>query len=495
MTGMPCRVLFAALAFACSKPAVDASSRLEPARLTGAAGSSAGPSAEPAAGPRAEPAAASAASGPCGLSSPVFCETFESPHPGGRAGDLDERVWSLARWGHQSRQFFVRIPASAPAKIVFPPVFCGKPFSGLLMPRDVAICEGAGVDGTRSRQLNEVFDDQGDFAFNSLRIRQPFDFKGRSGTIVFDVDAKINPFNAGHGWWIELFLTEDPAPMPYHEAPGVLSYPRNGLGFAFQGFNSCPKSATLWNNALNRVFVTRNHQIIHDYGEGDFEYERWDARCFRTQDLKLNRFKFLISRHEAEIWVTDYDRPAELRRIARVKNLDLSFTRGYVHLQHAQYNAHKDGGVSAAQTYRWDNVGFDGPRLPSPRAYAVADNTEVDIDGAGGHMYGYYLTDRSWAVTKLPDVVISGSKRAVLTFTIHTTEHARTLEYRFNGRGVHTFTIPTFGIPGGVRGFAIDVPLEELVEGANQLELRMAAPQRDRHEVIGNIELSLETSP
>ncbi|MBL8742372.1 MAG: hypothetical protein JNK04_14790, partial [Myxococcales bacterium] len=40
--------------------------------------------------PRPEP-------GSCQLADPAFCETFDKPSPGGRGGDLDERLWSVAR--------------------------------------------------------------------------------------------------------------------------------------------------------------------------------------------------------------------------------------------------------------------------------------------------------------------------------------------------------------------------------------------------------------
>src|SRR6185503_10740487 len=33
----------------------------------------------------------------CGLSAAAFCDTFETASPGGRAGDLDETKWSIAR--------------------------------------------------------------------------------------------------------------------------------------------------------------------------------------------------------------------------------------------------------------------------------------------------------------------------------------------------------------------------------------------------------------
>src|SRR5262249_5676593 len=152
-------------------------------------------------------------------------------------------------------------------------------------------CDGVGVDGTVSHQLNEVYDDQGDFAFNSMRIRQLFDFTDRAGTLVFDVDAKINPYNAGHGWWIEVFITDDAGPMPYHEAPGVLAFPKNGLGFAFQGLNNCPQGRTA--NQISRVFVFKDHQILHDYPGWDLTFDSDAARCFKTADQKLNRFKLL----------------------------------------------------------------------------------------------------------------------------------------------------------------------------------------------------------
>src|SRR5205085_1679177 len=122
---------------------------------------------------------------------PAFCEKFDTPKPGGRGGDLDESVWSFSRWGHATQYLFVRIPAKTYTDRLFPATFCGQPFSGILPGADAKICDGIGVDGTTSRQLNEVFDDQGDFAYNSMRIRQPFDFTNRTGKIVWDVDAKV----------------------------------------------------------------------------------------------------------------------------------------------------------------------------------------------------------------------------------------------------------------------------------------------------------------
>ena len=429
--------------------------------------------------------------GSCGLDQAAFCEEFESSHPGGRGGQIDEKKWSFARWGHETRQFFVRIPSSTEDDMLFPSSFCGQPFSGLLPPDDVQVCDGVGVDGQMSGQLNEVFDDQGDFAFNSMRVRQMFDFTDRTGTIVFDVDAKINPLNVGHGWWIELFITDDAAPMPYHEAPGVLAYPRNGLGFAMQGFSDCPQNETLWNNEVNRVFVTKDYEIIHDYPAWELQHDDYEGRCFKTADRQLNRFKFLINKNRAEIWVTDSDTPTVSRRVAQIEPLDLNFTRGYIHLQHAHYNARKDGGVTGVQTYRWDNVGFDGPTYALPRSYEVEDNNGTDIDGLGGRFYGYQLTDQEFTSVQLKGVDLSGATQATFDFTI-LSNTGRALEYRFNGGPTHSYMIPTYGMRDGLRGFSLPIPLEELVDGDNTLEVKMAVPQTYPFEYVANMEITVE---
>jgi hypothetical protein len=438
--------------------------------------------------PRAEP-------GTCELEAPAFCEEFAQPHDGGRGGQIDENSWSFSRYGHETRQLFVRIPASVEAGYELPPTFCGMPFAGLLMPNDVAVCDGVGADGLLSTQLNEVYDDQGDFAFNSMRIRQLFDFTDREGTITLDVDGKINPFNLGHGWWIELFITDDTAPMPYHESPGVLSYPKNGLGFAFQGLNSCSDAkGGRTGNEISRVFVTKNYQIVHDYPGWELHFDDYEGRCFKTADGQLNRFKFVISQNRAEVWASDYDDAKNVRKIMSIEPLDLNFTRGFVHLQHSAYNARKDGHVTGAQTYRWDNIGFDGPSYAMPRAYEIADNDEPDIDGAGGKLYGYYLSADTWTSIPIHSVDLSDANKATFAFSFFIAV-GRGLQYRFNGGPEHTFTVPNYGYTGHIlRGFAVDVPIEELVNGENTIELKMAPPQEYNTEIVGNMELTVEAA-
>lgn len=432
--------------------------------------------------PRAPP-------GSCSLEKPAFCESFDESFPGGKGGEIDEKTWAFSRWGHQTRQHFVRIPTSNETNRTIGSNFCGKPFTNLLLPNDVATCDGIGADGLTSRQLNEVYDDQEDFAFNSMRVRQMFDFTGRTGTIMFDVDAKVNPENLGHGWWVEVWITEDPAPMPYHEAPGVVPYPKNGLGINLQGLNSCPQGRE--STEVSRVFVSREYKILHDYPGFQLEHDSDQARCFKAKDGRPNRIKVLVSKDRAEVWASDYDDGTNLHRIVVAPILDLNFTRGYVHLQHSAYNARKDGNVTGVQTYRWDNVGFDGPSYAVPRAYEVDDNTLPDIDGMNGYMFGYQLTDKSFTKVALKGLDLTGAKSAKFNFNM-LANSTRSLLYRFNGGPTHTFTVPTFDREG-LRSFSTDQPVSELVAGDNTLEVMMNSGQTNREEYVGNMEIELTT--
>ncbi len=426
--------------------------------------------------------------GSCGLASPAFCEDFEKKAPGGRAGDMDETHWAFARWSHLGGQFFVRKPATTETNRSISSVFCGKPFADLLMPADVQICDGVGVDGLISAQLNEVFDDLGDFGINSFRSRQLFDFTGRTGTVMFDVDAKVNPRASGHGWWIEFWITADPEPLPYHEAPTVVSYPKNGLGINFVGDNDCPQGREA--TSVQRVFVMKDYKIVHEFSAGDLDHKTNNDRCVKTQDQKLNRFKILVSKDKLEVWGSHHDDAKNLHLMASTSNLDLSFTRGYIHLQHSQYNAPKDGNVTGVQTYRWDNIGFDGPSYAPTRAFSVPDNAEAI--GEPGIMFGYHIDERRPTELTIPGVELKDATKASLDLNTFTWG-PRTVEYTLNGGPPHTFAVPDFG-RDGVRCNAVPLELSELVNGDNRLTLRMTTPQsQGLPEYVGNIDLSLDT--
>lgn len=447
----------------------------------------------------------------CGLENAAFCETFESVHPGGRGGEMDETRLSFARWNRTASEWWTRQPASSYHDRL-PPVatFCGEEFQNILPPNDVRVCDGVGVDGKLSGQLQEVFDDQHDFAYQGMRIRQLFDFTDRTGTIVFDVDAKQNPYNQGHGWWIEMWITEDPAPLPYHEAPGgVFAFPRKGIGIQFtrQGHElEIPEDGSYWLNTPARILSVNNHKVLHDMQHFAFA-EIGDDINFRSYDAKMNHIEIKISQSRMEIWVSDVDDPLNTRFRAAVTDIDLDFSKGYVHFEHAHYNAGKDGlpgcgdGVpntcpSSSQTYRWDNLGFDGPVYPMPRAYDFADNDKLINEAEDIHLLGFRFTDSENTHTmSVEDVDLTDAISATLNFNIFT-DWGRPLEWSFNGGPTHTFEVPenqesygTFGL----RSFSVEVPVEELKAGKNTLQVHMPAPYTVS-EAIGNLDLTLNVS-
>lgn len=354
------------------------------------------------------------------------------------------------------------------------------------------MCEGVGVDGMMSAQLNEVFDDQSDFAFHSMRIRQPFDFTDRTGTIVWDVDGKINPLNVGHGWWFELWITEDPTPMPYHEAPTVTSVVRKSVGFAFRFGGGCMKGdVNNWQSALEDVHVTDDYQFLHAYPF--WELESMADKCFKVADNKLNHFQLRITKDRAELWASDYDNPASFKLRSVANQLDLGFTKGYVHFQHAQYNANKDGNATRSQTFRWDNIGFDGPTYPTPRGYDVANNTEPLMkDGQTGVKFGWYIDDGKPHTFTVPGVNIDGALSATFNFDVMQAM-GDTIQYRFNGHAWHSFVVPTRAglyVDQSMHGFSVEAPLGELVNGDNKIEMQV--PQPRRVEGVGNLDITVE---
>ena len=424
--------------------------------------------------------------GDCGLPQPAFCETFETPHPGGRGGDLDERVFGFARWGHQVQYSWERAPAHTyPEDYLFPATFCGEPFEGVLPDEDVRICQGVGIDGVSSLQLNETFDDQQATGVNALRVRQPFDFADRVGTVVWDVDAKVNPLNTGQGWWIAVWITAEPTPLASDDRDGITSFPRDGVGFTFAFGADCPETAEDWQSALEGVVVTNDYQVA--LSRPFWELEQSDARCFEVADAHMNHFELRLSEDEVELWASDFDDPASLRLRTKATGLGLSFSRGYVQLQHWANNAAQGGHVTPSQTFRWDNIGFDGPVLPTPRAYEVPNPGTPGQSGA--IRIGYLFSEGPLAFT-LRDVDLADATAATFDFVMDAGPGAE-LEYAWNGNPAHTFVYPeTMGWPGGLHGFSTDVPLSELVSGDNLLTVNL--PGALVAQGIGNLDLTLE---
>ena len=134
---------------------------------------------------------------PCGLADPAFCETFESgPAPmqdRGRGNELSRTRFSETRyapslstgdgetfWAWEAE--FGLIPEEPPP--------CRSDVVGFLLPsRDTLVCDPTPT--IASHYLMTAVGSQ-NYGSNAYRIRQPFDFADRTGTIVFDTDLASN---------------------------------------------------------------------------------------------------------------------------------------------------------------------------------------------------------------------------------------------------------------------------------------------------------------
>jgi hypothetical protein len=218
------------------------------------------------------------------------------------------------------------------------------------------------------------------------------------------------------------------------------------------------------------------------------------VRCFKTADGQLNHFEFKISKDQAEVFATDYEDPSSLRQIARIENLDLPFERGYVHIQHAQYNANKDGNVTRVQTYRWDNVGFDGPTYPTARGYDLIPERDTGNLGSSSLHYGLDLNADQIVTMKPTGVDLSSAVRATVNFNMFTTE-GRKLEYRANGHDWRELELSPPGTPpdGALRTYSVEIPLDEIVNGENTFDFRVGPGGFS--EGIGNVDLTIDIDP
>ena len=429
----------------------------------------------------------------CGLPDAAFCENFETKSPGGRGGDLDDARWNFARIG---------FAGSEGANMAFVPTridLCGEertvPFT-----EDSQFC--ATPDG--DRRWVEAFDDNGGFIYNAGRVRQAFDFAGRTGTVQFESDAKSS---GSHGWWIETWITDGPISGPNHHDPQIVSS-ANAVGFVFsdQGMGRIgPGTEGSGYIRLSELLV------VNDFGVRSVDFEQGDL--LRTRRGVLNKFQLRVSETHVEVWGSDEGSTA-LKKIASA-DTNLGFSRGYVSLTHVHYNAVKTNEadptytVTPYQTYHWARVAFDGPQLPTPRAYGIDDplmpvSTIDDADDA--RSIGYVVSNDQISMGPGgPTDPISLTFHGVdptegvsgrITMTTVGLNGGDDIRFRFNRGTWRTWHVPDAMDASWERqSVAVPISVEDLVAGDNVLELGTSSdpfflPSNSMY--AGNIDLEIE---
>src|SRR6186713_1036317 len=140
----------------------------------------------------------------CGFETAAFCDTFGAPATKrSRGGELDGVFWSGSRTFSQ----LSTTRALGVGMALIPG--CRPDLADKVWPdQDALICEPTA--DLQSKHLLVATAAQF-YGQNSYRIRQPFDFAGRTGRIVFD--ASTDPMNPLNGW-ISLAITEDAMSAP-----------------------------------------------------------------------------------------------------------------------------------------------------------------------------------------------------------------------------------------------------------------------------------------
>jgi len=423
---------------------------------------------------------------PCGLADAAFCATFNRPAgTGNRSGELDGTVWGVSRelgfnnlGQHQydAAVNSLEITGSCPPERV-------------TVDTDIKICRG---------ELNEVVNDNPDVTpfsqgvesgagtVTSLAMypKQPFDFSGRTGTVVFDVS---DDSGGSHAAWPEFWITNAPAPDPFAHLSTWQALPQYGFGIRLdavcargQGAQCGPDCSSA--NTGNVVTVN-DAIVVRDYAENDPE-NNGDVRTVRygcvrepTRPGELNHFDVRVSENRIEVYGTNAGTTWPLIHLATVPDAALGFTRGLIWLEDVHYNANKGVDVGARQalhTFTWDDVGFDGPVLPRDLAFDAADSD--------GKVPGYpQLTNLGWESSASAPVTITiprvtGVARAtggLLTFNFENEDVSPvSLRYSLNRHPPRSYAWPfPDTMTNSPRTVAIPIPLSEVRTGTNHIKI------------------------
>lgn len=431
----------------------------------------------------------------CGLASAAFCETFDAPATAStRAGELDPKRWSAARMcnigGPTTNDEAVAIGLATV-------VGCraGLP-AQVPVNQDTLVCDGS--DEIQSNHLVAAVAAQ-NYGQNSYRPRQPFDFAGRTGTIVFDADG----YNEGLLGWISLEITEDPTPAPSFTLQQNWengSIPANAV--EIQLYNNCGGS----NVGVGDILTYDNYAQASVFS--------MSQTCVPAMKGRLNHFEVRLSQDHVEVFATPFsDDGVTFAEPVLLASADLSlpFSRGYVH-----FTTHNHATIKYSPNHEmdawvvpWDNLAFDGPVIAGAlREHEALDALTPTADGRTNVAYRVAdaSTGPSQAIT-IQGVDLAGAtsaKLALQTWHLHfageTPDASYALNYRVNGGAWKAQKLTASEIAmmtalpnAGTRSLLLDVDMADLVPGTNQVEFTTTNANQGYPPVVLNLDLILET--
>jgi hypothetical protein len=420
---------------------------------------------------------------------PAFCDTFgEGPAVNGpadsREGQLNGTVWGVSRYS--SNENFNGVSADDWAEPQLST--CGS--TALVNPpADVQVCNG---------ELVETLNDGSAVSSLAMYPKQPFDFAGRTGTIVFNVN---DDSQGGHGAWPELWMADQPVPVPF--AHGVmqntLNLPRNGFGIRFAGCTDSNGVADQCAGGSPAYVGVDSAITVTNYTESDsISSNPTNLTVEGLGSVKesgpgqVNHFEIKVSQNQIDVYGTNAYTPGQavpaLVHIATIPNVNLGFTRGLVYLEDAHYNGNKFG-TQGNHTFTWSDLGFDGPVLGRDLTFDVPNNTKPDNSTQSGTTaaatdLGYWVAPGTALNVGAPGVTsanIAAAAGALVTFDYLAppiSPVAQTID--INGHAI--------AVPAASLTMAVAVPLADVVAGTNTITFNGGATGEN----VMNIDLILQ---
>jgi len=442
----------------------------------------------------------------CGLGDKAaFCDTFDAPATDtGRGGELDVHKWSGARQQPQA-------PTGGGLAIgiikgQMPNCRAGIP--DLVSPdRDTLICDG--TDALKSNHLLTSCAAQ-NYGQNSYRIRQPFDFSGRTGKIVLDAEG----YNEQLLGWISLEISEDPTPGPSFAlgGPGTANnegsvVPRNAVEIQFQ--QPCEPEMKAGGAPLFSVSA-----VISVVNYQQTEAVPANRICLKAKQGSLNHIEVSVSQSRVEVFGTDFSPDGMTFGASTLlfgTDVNLPFSKGYVSITTHNHATKKYSPNNALLSWaaRWDNVGFDGPADTAFREYEIPDSL---VAATNPFSNNEPVTDIAYLVAdaaKTPNDVLhfkgvnldgmTKARLALSTWYLQSDMNAKyVLRYRLNGGAWHDRPISADEAAvlsdtrsQGAMAITIDVAMADLVSGDNSLEFSSQNIPQNYPPAVSNIDLIL----
>jgi hypothetical protein len=360
----------------------------------------------------------------------AFCDTFDHPSgdPATRSGDLNAAIWGVSRTNTLVNFSQGQLNDWRPATLTG----CGTP-TAVRPPGDVRICSG--------RVIAALADGEGQ-SILALYPKQPFDIAGRTGTVVFDVSADSQ---GPHAAWPEFWWTDQPVPAPTGGLSGQSPHARNSLGVSFA--LQCGGGGV----SVDRMFVTRNYQA------SDLDVTHGACITKGSASGALNHIEMRVAQDRVEVWGTDAG-SSVLKLLATAPNANLTMTRGLIWVENVHYNGCKFD-TQCDHGFAFDNVGFDGPSPYRDLSFDVPDASPTRLGFA-----------TPVALKTVPVYRLQTPTSALVTFNWFATT-STVPSVRLNGGAWHDTAWPFDGLTYAWRTIGVTVPVSEVHDGVNTVEL------------------------